>query len=471
MGGVLIVVSCSRDKATGPGRPYEPGSFIESLPASMRLKVVEMRASVRKKIKNGKVDDLYQREGNRKDRSSNQSLAAGPDLGGREQLPVYLKARERYQGRLFSLMIDDDWAKIKELGYNVLILSGMYGWLLPDEMIQNYDCHLSDRVQLEDRVMSLGSIWGALLTEALVSYVNVKNIDCVIDLLSEESYQNAINWPRLNKISVLHRVFKKRSGPNILPYLALYFKNEILSLKAEDLPARISPGLFIEKEYFEGDKLVFESSIDGIAEGVAREDKRKFDSILIERIGISLWTRLTAIDKDNLRVAEHFYYELLLGKKEMASPTVHKYWEILETSREAMLRALIARFKKMFPAIASLEIRRNQLIDLNPAEGLNQIVADINAGSTQRILENSLRTNRAGDNMAELLRRSFGESRIRLFVSYYGSLRTTRNEYKRSVTKPLISVKQDLEEFRRKFFAGRDSPLTLFLEGRSMFEC
>jgi hypothetical protein len=470
MGGVLIVVSCSRDKATGPGRPYEPGFFIEFLPESMRLKVVEMRASVLKKIKNGKVDDLYQREGNRKDRSSNQSLAAGPDLGGREQLPVYLKARERYQGRLFSLMIDDDWAKIKELGYNVLILSGMYGWLLPDEMTQNYDCHLSDRVQLEDRVMSLGSIWGALLTEALVSYVNVKNIDCVIDLLSEESYQNAINWPRLNKISVLHRVFKIRSGPNIVPYLALYLKNEILTLKAEDLPARIRPGFFIEKDYFEGDQLVFESSIDEIVDGVGREDKRKYDSTLIERIGKGLWTILTPIDKDNLRVAEHFYQELLLGKKEMASPMVHKYWEILETSREAMLRALIARFKRTYPADTTLIIRNNQYVDLSFSKDLGQIVDDINAGSTQKIFMNALKTNRAGDNMGELLRRSFGEGRIRLFVSYYGSLRTTRNEYKRSVSKPLISVKQDIDEFRRMLFAGKDSPLTLFSEGRSIFE-
>jgi cytoplasmic iron level regulating protein YaaA (DUF328/UPF0246 family) len=470
MGGVLIVISCSRDKATGPGRPYEAETFIEALPESMRRKILEMRASVRKLIKSGNVDDLYQREGNRKNRASNQSLAAGPDFGGREQLPVYLKARERYQGRLFSLMVDDDWSKLKELGYNFLILSGMYGWLLADEMIQNYDCHLSDRVKIEDRVMSLGSIWGALLTEALVSYVDMKKIDYVIDLLSEESYQNAIGWSRLNKISVLHRVFKKSSGPNILPYLALFFKNEILSLKAEDLPARIPPGLFIEKDYFEGDQVVFESSIDEIGEGVAREDKRKSDSTLMERIGKDLWTILTPIDKDNFRVAEHFYQELLLDKKEMASPMIHKYWEILETSREAMLRALIARFKKTFPAIASLEIRRNQLIDLNPAGELNQLVADINAGSTQRIFENSLRTNRAGDNMAELLRRSFGESRIRLFVSYYGSLRTTRNEYKRSVTKPLISVKQDLNDFRRKLFAGKDSPLTLFSEGRSIFE-
>jgi len=470
MGGVLIVVSCSRDKATGPGKPYEPESFIEYLPESMRPKVLEMRAFVRNNILNGNVDDLYQREGNRKDRASNQSLTSGPDFGGREQLPVYLKARERYQGRLFCRIVDADWGKAKELGYHVLILSGMYGWLVPDEMIQNYDCHISDRVKIEDRVISLGSIWGALLTEALASYVAINKIDYVIDLLSEESYQNAIDWPRLNKVSVLHRVFKERSGPNTLPYLALYFINEILRYKVENLPAKILPGLFIEKDYFEGDQLVFESSIDEIVDGVGREDKRKYDSTLIERIGKGLWTILTLIDKDNLRVSEHFYQELLLGKKEMASPMVHKYWEILETSREAMLRALIARFKKMFPAIASLEIRRNQLIDLNPAEGFNQIVADINAGSTQRIFENSLRTTGAGDNMGELLRRSFGESRIRLFVSYYGSLRTARNEYKRSVTKPIISVKQELEEFRRKFFAGRDSPLTLFLEGRSMFE-
>lgn len=470
MGGVLIIISCSRDKATGPGRPYESGTFIEALPEFMCLKVLEMRASVRKLIKNGKVDDLYQREGNRKDRASNQSLAAGPDLGGREQLPVYLKARERYQGRFFNLMVDDDWGKIKELGYNVLILSGMYGWLLPDEMIQNYDCHLSDRVKREDRVMSLGSIWGALLTEALVSYVDTNKIDYVIDLLSEESYQNAIDWPRLNKVSVLHRVFKKRCGPNIVPYLALYFKNEILSLKAKDLPARIPPGFFIEKDYFKGDQLVFESSIDEIGDGVAREDKRKYDSTLIEKIGKDLWTILTAIDKDNLRVAEHFYQELLLGRREMASPMVHKYWEILETSREAMLRALIARFRKTFPADTTLIIRSNQRVDLSPARGLSQIVADINAGSTQKVFENALRTNRVGDNMGELLRRSFGESRIRLFVSYYGSLRTTRNEYKRSVTKPLISVKQDLDEFRRKLFAGKDSPLTLFLEGRSIFD-
>ena len=470
MGGVLILVSCSRDKATGPGRPYESETFIEALPVSMRLKVLEMRASVRNLIKNGNVDDLYQREGNRKDRASNQRLAAGPDFGGREQLPVYLKARERYQGRFFSRMVDDDWAKIKELGYDVLILSGLYGWLLPDEMIQNYDCHLSDRVKTEDRVMSLGSMWRVLLTEALVSYVDIKKIDYVIDLLSEESYQNAIDWPRLNKVSVLHRIFKKRSGPNIVPYLALYFKNELLSAKAEDLPARIRPGLFIEKDYFEGDQLVFESSIDEIGEGVAREDKRKFDSTLIERIGIDLWTKLAPIDKDNLRVAEHFYQELLLGKKEMASPMVHKYWEILETIREAMLRALIARFKKTFPDDTALIIRYDQCIDLSQARSLSQIAAKINAGSTQKIFENALRTNKAGDNMGELLRRSFGESRIRLFVSYYGSLRTKRNEYKLSVTKPLISVKQDIDEFRRKLFAGKDSPLTLFLEGRRKFE-
>ena len=97
---------------------------------------------------------------------------------------------------------------------HVLIVSGLYGLLLPEELIQAYNCHLDDEVldsgmsaddtdemAAEDAGARISGIWRRhnlpnRILQAFIESHNQQNdhtIQHVMDLLSETSYQRLFN--------------------------------------------------------------------------------------------------------------------------------------------------------------------------------------------------------------------------------------------------------------------------------------
>lgn len=225
----VLLLSCSHTKKAG-GREFD-ATARQLRP--LLIKGGEALTTKRRYIFDllkGKGDRLYdqERQGGFRDlRRSNRSLFPGPDFGySTGSRPAYLPAYERYDGRFFTALTEKApcfWQDISQHPVEVIFVSALYGLLLWDEEIQDYDCHLTDRDGAEH---TLRDIWGNTLTIGLAEAINqmaAEERPIIFDLLSEEDYQRTFDWDRVKKrtgADILHRVFRNAEGPDILSELA-----------------------------------------------------------------------------------------------------------------------------------------------------------------------------------------------------------------------------------------------------------
>ncbi len=276
----IILVSCS-DHKRSHGKPYvteiNPLPWLEN--SSLKARLFSARREVLTLIKTGKLEDYKKGQGLRKDDPRNASLKEGPDFGGLNQDGLYLPAYRRYEGRFFRELIPnipDESAKfLWEKGFNdtcvTLIVSGLYGFVSPFDLLQEYTCHFPDRTS--DSGKSLLQIWRPVLTDIITDISSKFRANRIIDLLSEQVYQDVIDWKKIysKKIKCFHRVFKKRAGPETLINLARFYLNEFLlaSEPSFDYPY----DEFIQREYFDrpDERILFESEYLGTKAEVRRE--------------------------------------------------------------------------------------------------------------------------------------------------------------------------------------------------------
>jgi len=168
-----------------------------------------------------------QRGGFRDEHACNRDLKFGPDFGGQEE-GSYLPAHRRYIGRFFSSLCQEArsfWDDLPNHPVEVLFVSGLYGLLFWDELIQDYDCHFSDYTK-DKRREAVSRIWGDTLTLSLLDVVKAQKQPgksvAVFDLLSELAYQKLFDWERVagSGARIHHRIFKNLTGPDILQPLA-----------------------------------------------------------------------------------------------------------------------------------------------------------------------------------------------------------------------------------------------------------
>jgi hypothetical protein len=113
----------------------------------------------------------------------------------------------------------------------VLFVSGLYGLVLWDELIQLYDCHFNDFTK-DRQKQTVGQIWDGVMTDALsefvASYAGNGPIRHIFDLLSESAYQRLFNWGKIaaSGVQLYHRVFKGLAGPDVLVKLAVTLAKE-----------------------------------------------------------------------------------------------------------------------------------------------------------------------------------------------------------------------------------------------------
>lgn len=148
----------------------------------------------------------------------------GLDLGGPpNDAAEYLPAHQRYSGRLHTKITDEAWENYFENTgkVKVLIMSGLYGLVEPNEYIQNYDVHLTDTHKVDG--LNVRSQWWELYTNALTSYVRNaatgKRRVKIYNFLCDHHYVEAIRWLSLPKdlCSVYHFASRSLSDTNLLP--------------------------------------------------------------------------------------------------------------------------------------------------------------------------------------------------------------------------------------------------------------
>ncbi|MCK1491292.1 peroxide stress protein YaaA [Bradyrhizobium sp. 180] len=219
----LILIACSHAKRDGGG-PYS-GQPLRWVPeTSIRQDLLAKRNYIYSVLQDGKLVDNFERGGNRSHQPANAKLVHGLDLGGvATSAGEYLPACERYSGRIYGRITNEGWESYFQNGsrVKVLIMSGLYGLIEPDEFIQNYDIHLSDTHK--DYGLDVKSQWLELYTKALTSYVRHawsggRRVR-ILNLLCDHHYVDAIRWHSLPReaCEVFHFTSSMSSDVALLP--------------------------------------------------------------------------------------------------------------------------------------------------------------------------------------------------------------------------------------------------------------
>jgi len=174
----------------------------------------------------------------------NSKLVRGPDFGGKHS-GFYLPSSERYVGSFYTAVKRDNAAIFSDSPHHVLILSALYGLLLPSELIQLYSCHVEDHSDIVN-------IWkkDGFLTSILLSYMRKFDINKIFDLTAQGSYRNLLNWSRISKkAQVLHVFGEQYVGPSLLSSLGEFAREHLLLKKEEELSEYVSESrVFLERE-------------------------------------------------------------------------------------------------------------------------------------------------------------------------------------------------------------------------------
>lgn len=278
MAGNIVLISCSDKKREG-GSPFivqtDPVPWLEN--DELRRRLFETRRRILKLIKDTKLIDSDKQQGNRGNDPRNAGLVLGPDFGEKNDDGSYLSACYRYSGRFYRTVslgisedgVSSDWQDIQSPS-QVFILSGLYGLLGPFDPIQEYTCHIADRILCEKT--SIREIWRPVLTDIIMKILEASKSARIIDLLSEESYQDAVEWGQIYKKSqCFHRAYKIKAGPETLNNSAFFFKNEIMDggIMSMSLPH----DKYISRPYFDDpeERILFEAKLKCTPKEVVRE--------------------------------------------------------------------------------------------------------------------------------------------------------------------------------------------------------
>ena len=273
----VILISCSAHKRTDGEVPHpKKGGILSAVADSnVALQAIQTRAQIMGLLQSGRIDGTEFKEGNRAGRPENRALLLGPDFGGAINEPRYLPAYWRYSGRTYQASNQDwiDFANSPEiLRPSILIMSGLYGLMPFDEYIQNYDCHITDADSQTSQTVV--SYWGPLMTDVLLSHCDRLESDGaevgpIIDLLSERSYQTAVDWQKIYPVrAALHRVFENRADRDALVNIGIFLR---ALLRDPAKAGQIVADRFIdEPEFIEPDRIAFEREIGASPLKVAR---------------------------------------------------------------------------------------------------------------------------------------------------------------------------------------------------------
>lgn len=234
---ILIMTACSFNKVRELDAKYNAENSIASiLVPSLADKLLKTRLEIFELIKTSSSIEWQGVPLNKLE--FNKNLVLGPDLGGDDSGGKYLPAIERYQGRFFLALGDDGKLSLMDSAHHFLILSGLYGILIPLESIQLYSCPLRSEIAVKWKQKDL-------LTEILISYIKDNGICRIFDLTGIDAYRKLVNWQKIREstaTSIFHCYSKMAAGDYSLfqlgeiakKYLINATQEELLNIKPDD---------------------------------------------------------------------------------------------------------------------------------------------------------------------------------------------------------------------------------------------
>lgn len=246
---VLFLTICSFAKNTEGFTQFKNTNQIFSLIGTQyHDPLKEKRNNILGYLESGKIE--FQK-GDLKSHSYNLQLTRALDFGG-TGCGFYLPAIWRYDGRFFQGLGNHGKKSILASPHHFLIISGLYGLVLPLEPIQCYSVPVNegDCVQGE---------WQSehFLSNLLIAYIKNHSIKRIFDFTGVEHYRDLIDWDHIKrvvnsdtrKVEVLHcfstlgagNEALRSFGEVIADHLSLYSEEELLQIMPE---SQIGPVYF-----------------------------------------------------------------------------------------------------------------------------------------------------------------------------------------------------------------------------------
>jgi hypothetical protein len=212
---ILIIIICSYHKRTNQNEynsklpeNFSFSRFGESLTPEMANTLYQKRRAVFDLLKSGNV---FWHNSDENRHPYNQDLIIGEDLDPGHQNPkiVYMPAICRYYGRFFKELKENGLQNVTDPEVHVLILSGLYGFVLPNENIQLYSVPIEWGSNVQ-------RVWkdNAILTKILLDYINQQQISHVFDLTARQDYRETIEWELVRPVVEVRHCFSKLGAGN-----------------------------------------------------------------------------------------------------------------------------------------------------------------------------------------------------------------------------------------------------------------
>ncbi len=236
----LFVFICSgtKDDESPRSAYYDPNSSVLNTLPAVRRNLIGHRQKAYDLVKK-----LYNSGARLTTNPYNENLVFGPDLGGIKE-GKYLPALKEYIGRFYNErgLGSDRLERVCSCGHHVLIISGLYGVVCPNELIQLYESPLEDIPEIQ-------TLWTEddVLTNAIIEYIRAKNIRFVIDLTAQQEYRNLIDWSAIKEIAkpiVFHVHSEHYVGDESLRFIGKFTQNVLLDMSDDDF--EIIEGLYIK---------------------------------------------------------------------------------------------------------------------------------------------------------------------------------------------------------------------------------
>jgi len=374
---ILFVAICSNGKISGGRAEYNfKNSVVNFLSAEAKDALMETREFNFQHIKEGG----YTRGGKLlRDFPYNKNLKKSFDFGGRETAE-FLPAYKRYRGRFYREIRNETWENRK---HNVIIFSGLYGWVLPEEDIQLYSLDLRDSQIITDA-------WNDIATLILEDFIENLGVEIIFDCTGVKIYRDVIDWQYLKEkgYKVFHIYGEQNPTDAVLPSIGYFLEHkgltaecdELMELINRDLPERFYPSP-LEKIYFikdageikelnlpQEEKPELQKKDKLVSEERKPVDIREFEKIA--KVKIEFTERvLSSICELPKEIASKFLEKLKLFVKNPSYPSLHT--RKIEKDGKIFWRFRITRFYRAHVEWVDKKILRIRAIGpRNKLEGI-----------------------------------------------------------------------------------------------------
>lgn len=161
-----------------------------------------------------------------------ENLVLSEDFGAENNTATrFLPALHRYNGRFFKELGENGRANLSDPSVHVLILSGLYGFVTPTELIQLY----SVPIEWGSPVQKVWKDENAL-TQILTDYIEQNHITQIFDCTARQDYRETIDWSYVQKFTDVRHCFSKLgAGNDALEDYARFFREQAPGRLAEAL--------------------------------------------------------------------------------------------------------------------------------------------------------------------------------------------------------------------------------------------